>query len=678
MRKGFHFRASFAEVATKAEQGFSGQVGGVGLVLLVAFVAIVSVFGYKFGKEFIRSSRVSTLQKMIPGTQSAAPLFQGTLTRISEDLGLFTTTDSEGIEGYTPVNVYYQAGIFTKGSYKGYERIIALREPVGPGSPVAFIVATKDRKTYILDDPTGATKRFPETDWQNPFQYIDKTKISKVDELVSEQPETIPLDSSFALYKDSILIQNAPSGTYSPEGYEVYENRIRTDFSSYEKLPLDVSLLTLYGVINPPSEIPEEWEEDARVQAQLREKYVKGTTEVVVLDSTGLPYSYTLTRPREISDYEDKYKKYVDASVKFEKERIRFENKEIKELPDYPMMPSLPNLRFTKKDVKGAGELFTDYDIAVPYICGIDVDTPIIQNIADDELILFGTAFGHELFTLKDLEHPFYKLAYRNKMLMSKEEFEAVNTDMKKLSFEEYVAKHPLLFLKDFWGRWTAVGEYDYKMIGGCGKPVLYLYPEEPTDVSVSFAKPMEITYSIPTYQADWYVRAYPDGTLTDLLPENTDCTAIDATKHGSEYAQTACENNQYPYLYWAGNRIGMKYPINPHIGWIVSNQELPMFLDTTLDTIGFTEKEKEDFLSYWVPVLLEKDAAWYHVRFLQTSDMNMFIPMEIHPTPDRYYRLFLDWMPLSDKPAIPVAPQQLDTIVRKGFTVVEWGGLKQ
>jgi hypothetical protein len=639
---------------------------GVGILLALLFVAIISVFGYKFGKD------------LVSGTNTSMPLFSGTLTRISDDLALFKPDEFSGQEGFTPVQVYYQAGVFQKGKYKGYERIIALREPVGPGSPVSFILSTKDRNTYILDDPTEGAERFPETDWQNPFSYIDKAKISNVDVLSSEQPEVITLDKAFALYKDSVVTDNVRSGRISEEGYDIYENIIRTDFSAYEKLPLNRPPLTFFGVINSPPEIPDQWEEDARVQAQLRAKYIKGTTKVIVLDSTGLPFSYSLTRPQEIASYQEAYKKYVAASAKFEKERIRFENKEIKELPDYPMIPSLPNLRFTKKDVKATGELFDTYDIATPYICGIDVDTQVLQNIKDDEFVPYGKAYSHDLFILKDVEHPIYKLAYRNKMLMSKEEFEAVNKDMTKLSFEDYVAKHPLLFFKDFWNRWVAVGEYDYKMIGGCGKPVLYLYPEKPTDVSVSFVKPMELTLTIPKYQADWYVRAYPDGTLVDLQPEETECNTIDETAFGSEYAQDACEKNAYPYLYWAGNRVGIEYPSNRYIGWVVSAEELPDFLATTLTTIGFTQKEKEDFLSYWVPVILDKEAPWYHLRFLQTSDMNAFVPMAIHPTPDRYYRFFLDWQPLAQKPIIPIAPQKLDTITRRGFTVVEWGGLKQ
>jgi hypothetical protein len=653
-------------------------LGGIGIVLGIAFVAIISVFGYKFGKDVILTAGQGTFQHLIPGSRSDAPLFTGKLARISVDLQIFKKSEFDEMNDITPLSAYFSAGVYASGKYKGYERIIGIRDPMGPGDALVYVFATRDRKMYVLHETDQASTLFAETDWRNPFNVVDKTKISETVELPSEHPKTIALSNAFALYKTTIVTENVKSGAISKEGYEVYENIIRTDFSSYEPLSVQGLPLTLYGVVNPSVQIPAEWEEDARVQAELRAKYIKGTTRVIALDSSGLPYNYTLTRAPEIKTYENAFKKYEDASRLYEKERIRFENKEIQDLPEYPMMPSLPNLRFAGSDVKAAGERFNTYDIAVPYICGVDVDTPIVQNISESELILFGTVFGQELFTLKDPEHPFYKFAYRNKMLMSKEEFDVINKDMKKLSYEEYVTKHPLFFFKDFWGRWTAVGEYDYKMIGGCGKPVLYLYPERSTNVTVSFAKPMELTRTIPLYRADWYVLANPDGTLTDLKSEQTDCSIYDIPVHGSEYAKIACMNNQYPYLYWAGNRVGMSYPFNPHIGWIVASGDMETFLNTTLDSIGFTSQEKEDFLSYWVPVMREKDAPWYHIRFLQTSDMNMFIPMDIRPTPDRYYRVFLDWKPLSAPPATPVAPQQLDPIIRKGFTVIEWGGLKQ
>jgi hypothetical protein len=635
------------------------------------------VFGYKFVKDFVSSNASGSLSSFLKSPAETG-LFTGKLSRLDVDLHLFTISEFEKMNEMTPSHVYFTTGVYVKGPYKGYERIVAVREPLGPGDAIVYIFATKDRNTFIFHDTDHATTIFPETDWRNPYLYIDKKKISKTDILPSEQPDSISLNGSFSLFRDGIVTTNVKSGRTSKEGYDIYENIIQTDFSSYERLEVKGWPLTFYGVINPRVEIPAEWEEDARVQQELRSKYTKGTTRVIAVDSTGLPYAYSLTRPNEIRSYKDKLKSYENEARVYEKERIRFEKKEIKELPEYPTVPNLPNLRFNGADVKSGGDRFAIYDIAVPYLCGVDVDLPTIQNISDDELQLFGTVFGQQVFTLKNTEHPFYKFAYRNKMLMSKEEFESINKGMKKLTFEEYVTKHPVLFFKDFWGRWVAAGEYEYKMIGGCGKPVLYLYPPKATRVSIMFAKSMDVTYSIPSYRGSWLVNAYPDGTLTDLVPDRTDCTKFDGSHIGAEYANNACLANQYPYIYWAGNRVGMDYPFNPHVGWIVSNDLIPVFLQSTLDRVGFTTRERNDFLSYWVPTLLSKQASWYHIRFLQTRDMNMFIPMHIDPTPDRYYRLFLDWKPLSAPPTYMVSPQQLDPVIRKGFTVVEWGGLKQ
>jgi len=60
-------------------------------------------------------------------------------------------------------------------------------------------------------------------------------------------------------------------------------------------------------------------------------------------------------------------------------------------------------------------------------------------------------------------------------------------------------------------------------------KPVIYLYPEQETDVRVTLDLAGELTCAYPAYGDGWSVRAAPDGTLTD------------------ESGQT------YRYLYWEG-----------------------------------------------------------------------------------------------------------------------------
>ncbi len=47
-------------------------------------------------------------------------------------------------------------------------------------------------------------------------------------------------------------------------------------------------------------------------------------------------------------------------------------------------------------------------------------------------------------------------------------------------------------------------------------KPVIYLYPEEETTVSVQLDYTGQLTTTYPAYGDGWTVTAHPDGTLTD------------------------------------------------------------------------------------------------------------------------------------------------------------------
>ena len=47
-------------------------------------------------------------------------------------------------------------------------------------------------------------------------------------------------------------------------------------------------------------------------------------------------------------------------------------------------------------------------------------------------------------------------------------------------------------------------------------KPVIYLYPEEETQVTVKLDYAGELTCTYPAYDDGWTVTAQPDGTLTD------------------------------------------------------------------------------------------------------------------------------------------------------------------
>ena len=60
-------------------------------------------------------------------------------------------------------------------------------------------------------------------------------------------------------------------------------------------------------------------------------------------------------------------------------------------------------------------------------------------------------------------------------------------------------------------------------------KPVIYLYPEQETTVSVSPDYAGTLTATYPAYENGWHVTAEPDGTLYDEA------------------------GNEYSYLFWEG-----------------------------------------------------------------------------------------------------------------------------
>ncbi len=187
---------------------------------------------------------------------------------------------------------------------------------------------------------------------------------------------------------------------------------------------------------------------------------------------------------------------------------------------------------------------------------------------------------------------------------------------------------------------------------------------------------PTHIDRAIPNYDGAWNVLAHPDGTLLDLQKEKTICEKINYSLSGAEYAKDACRNATYPYLYWSGTTANA-YP-NQDKGWVVSKSELPEFLSSKLIEMGLSEKERGDMMSFWIPEMQSKNVLYYRVAFIQTDEMNTFIPMKVTPKPDTTFRIFLDWQPLSEKPGKAPLPQKLEYLQRNGFTLVEWGGLRQ
>ena len=106
-------------------------------------------------------------------------------------------------------------------------------------------------------------------------------------------------------------------------------------------------------------------------------------------------------------------------------------------------------------------------------------------------------------------------------------------------------------------------------------KPVIYLYPETETRVTVKLDLPGELTCTYPAYDGGWVVTAAPDGTLTD--------------EHG----------RTYNYLYWEGE-VANGFDFSE--GFCVAGSDTAAFLEDALDRLGLTRREANEFLVYWLP----------------------------------------------------------------------------
>ena len=174
-------------------------------------------------------------------------------------------------------------------------------------------------------------------------------------------------------------------------------------------------------------------------------------------------------------------------------------------------------------------------------------------------------------------------------------------------------------------------------------KPVIYLYPEQETEVEVQLDYDGTLVCTYPEYNNGWKVVAQPDGTLCD------------------ESGKT------YSYLFWEGD-ADATYDFTK--GFVVKGSETAEFLEGKLEEIGLNAKEANEFIVYWLPRMQENK---YNLITFQTEAYTDVAKLHITPEPDSVLRVFMAYKEL-EKP-IEIEEPVIAPFERKGFTVVEWGG---
>jgi hypothetical protein len=169
--------------------------------------------------------------------------------------------------------------------------------------------------------------------------------------------------------------------------------------------------------------------------------------------------------------------------------------------------------------------------------------------------------------------------------------------------------------------------------------PVLYLYPETETDIEVKIDLHGRgfITVSEPEYHNGWSVHVTPEGII----------------------------DGSYEYLFYEAT---MSVSLNSRYGWILEGSNLARELRDLLKDYGLTEKETEDFMGFWLPII--DGSPWYAVY---PQDADKLIALDITPVPDNILRVMLAIRPLERLITI-TPPPNIAPFEREGFTAVEWG----
>ncbi len=179
-------------------------------------------------------------------------------------------------------------------------------------------------------------------------------------------------------------------------------------------------------------------------------------------------------------------------------------------------------------------------------------------------------------------------------------------------------------------------------------KPVIYLYPEEETAVSVDLEVAGELAFTYPEYNDWWNVIASPDWTLVDSF-----------------------DGKEYSYLFWEWVDTHDYYDMN---SWfIVPRDEVVSFLQSSLIDLWLLPHEYNEFIVYRAPKMLEHAEPYFFVRFASEQEYGMRNPLSIRPEPDVVERIYMVFEPRTE--VTEVEPQPLTWFARDWFTVVErWG----
>jgi hypothetical protein len=277
--------------------------------------------------------------------------------------------------------------------------------------------------------------------------------------------------------------------------------------------------------------------------------------------------------------------------------------------------------------------------------CGGGGPEVATDRVPDNELVAVGkTINGQTVYNLTNPNHPLITRVFEStKGIIYDYDVDTGESRTYTITPQDFIASKGVIIIVDALGDQNIFTNGKLGPQAECGKPVIYLYPEQTETISVDVDA--LVTKSEPLYEHGWVVEATPEGKLT----------------HSS---------GVYDSLFWDGYGNGAYAEIAE--GFVVPTKDALRTMGEHLAYMGFNQKEITDFKEFWGPHLPATPYTKFH--WLQTNEMNELAALSIEPRPTTLFRAFVDFEGVDEMQSIE--PQQLEQHERRGYVATEWGGL--
>ena len=204
-------------------------------------------------------------------------------------------------------------------------------------------------------------------------------------------------------------------------------------------------------------------------------------------------------------------------------------------------------------------------------------------------------------------------------------------------------------------------------------KPVIYVYTDKDNQfVEVNLRRadnnPIDIEYPMrDNGQQSWYIVGNKDGRFNQLH------MSFDDTANGLSGNNSHGDERVYEYLYWEDNTDGkLKFDFTK--GFCVAGSDTIPFLENALAEIGLTDREANEFITYWLPRMCGNK---YNLISFQTDNYTDFYKLSTNPSADNMLRVYMAFKPIETP--VEIEPQSFEELKgdfkRDGLCIVEWGG---